>query len=180
VNDDKTWSYQLCKLIPNAVDLNFGFGGRSSDFVSRCLLTYYDLVKPDLVLIMYPNQDRKDYYTDEGGIEPFAYNPWGFLSETKQGIEVYESLMLTANNNENFINWYKNHLLITYFLQTKNTPFVWNGAHLYKAVEESNRFDDNYRDYIDYGADGAHPGPKHNEKYAKNLYSFLQANFTEY
>ena len=26
VSDNETWSHQLCKLIPGAVDLNFGFG----------------------------------------------------------------------------------------------------------------------------------------------------------
>jgi hypothetical protein len=176
VNDDKTWSHQLCKLIPNAVDLNFGFGGRSSDYVSRCLLTYYDLVKPDLVLIMYPNQDRKDYYTNEGGVEPFAWNPWGYFKEDPVGRETYHHLSNITNKEDGTVNWYKNHLLIKYFLQTKNTPFVWNGAHVHRAIEEPNRFDDDYRNYRDYGSDGGHPGPEHNRIYANNLYNFLKKN----
>jgi len=68
LNDDETWSHQLCKLIPNAVDLNFGFGGRSNDYMSRCLLTYYDLIKPDLVLIMYTSPQRREIYTKDGGV----------------------------------------------------------------------------------------------------------------
>lgn len=175
LNDTETWSYQLCKLV-EGVDCNFGFGGRSSDYVVRCLLTYFNLVKPDLVLIMYPNQDRREYYTEEGGIEPFAYSPWGFLSETKQGTELYGNLISISNNNENFINWYKNHLLITYFLETQNCKWVWNGAHLHTAVQEPNRFDGDYRNFLDFGSDGAHSGPKHNKIYANNLYDFLKGN----
>ena len=53
VNDNQTWPAQFSKLIPNGVNHNFGMGGRSNDYISRCLLTYFDLVKPDLVLIMY-------------------------------------------------------------------------------------------------------------------------------
>ena len=33
----------MCVYIPNSVDLNFAFGGRSNDFISRCLITYYDM-----------------------------------------------------------------------------------------------------------------------------------------
>jgi len=175
LNDNETWSHQLSKLI-DGVDCNFGFGGRSNDYVARCLLAYYDLIKPDLVLIMYPNQDRREYYTDEGGIEPFAYKPWGHLVETEEGRGIYQGLMLTANNEANFINWYKNHLLIKYFLETKNCKWVWNGVHLFNGLQEPNRFDGDYRNFIDYGSDGAHSGPEHNKTYAKNLYSFLIEN----
>ena len=172
LTDNETWSHQLCKLI-NGIDLNFGFGGRSNDYVVRCLLTYFDLVKPDLVLIMYPNQDRREYYTEAGGIEPFAYNPWGFLSETEQGVDIYKGLMTVTNNRENYINWYKNHLLVKYFLETKNCKWVWNGVHLHTAPQEPNRFDGDYRNFVDFGSDGAHSGPKHNRIYAENLYHFL-------
>lgn len=172
LNDNETWSHQLCRLI-NGVDLNFGFGGRSNDYVARCLLTYYDVIKPDLVLIMYPNQDRREYYTEKGGIEPFAYNPWGHSVETEEGRGIYQGLMLIANNEANFINWYKNHLLIKYFLETRNCKWAWNGAHLYNAPQEANRFDGDYRNFIDYGADGVHSGPQHNETYANNLYAAL-------
>jgi hypothetical protein len=175
LNDDETWSHQLCKLI-NGVDLNFGYGGRSNDYVVRCLLTYFDVINPDLVLIMYPNQDRREYYTNNGNIEPFAYSPWGHLTETEEGKEIYNGLMLTANNESNFINWYKNHLLIKYFLETKNCKWVWNGAHLFAGIDELNRFDNDYRNFIDYGADGAHSGPQHNKQYAINLYQFLIDN----
>lgn len=172
LNDNETWPYQLCKLV-NGVDLNFGFGGRSNDYVTRCLLTYYDLIKPDLVLIMYPNQDRREYYTEAAGIEPFAYKPWGHLVETEEGSEVYQGLMLTANNEANFMNWYKNHLLIKYFLETKSCKWAWNGVHLYKAPQELNRFDGDYRNFTDFGCDGIHSGPEHNRIYAENLYHFL-------
>jgi hypothetical protein len=175
LNDDETWSHQLCKLI-NGVDLNFGYGGRSNDYVTRCLITYFDIIKPDLVLIMYPNQDRREYYTEDGNIEPFAYNPWGHLVETEDGKEIYNGLMAVANNESNYINWYKNHLLIKYYLKTKQCPWVWNGSHLFAGTSESNRFDGDYRNFIDYGKDGNHSGPLHNKQYATNLHQFLIDN----
>jgi hypothetical protein len=175
LNDDETWSHQLCRLI-NGIDLNFGYGGRSNDYVVRCLLTYFNIVKPDLVLIMYPDQDRREYYTSNGNIEPFAYNPWGYLVETEEGKEIYNGLTATANNESNYINWYKNHLLIKYYLEIKQCPWVWNGSHLFAGTDESNRFDGDYRNFIDYGKDGNHSGPLHNKQYATNLHQFLIDN----
>ena len=49
VNNDETWPAQFAKLIPNGVNINFGTGGRSGDFVVRCLFSYYDLIKPDSI-----------------------------------------------------------------------------------------------------------------------------------
>ena len=80
VNDTETWPHQFTNLIPNAVDMNFGTGGRSNDFVARCLLTYYDLIKPDLVLIMYTNPQRREIYTKDNGVEPFMPTAsWGWM-----------------------------------------------------------------------------------------------------
>ena len=128
VNNNETWSAQFTKLIPNGVDMNFGTGGRSSDYIVRCLLTYFDLIKPDLVLIMYPHTFRREIYTSDNGIEPFMpTHSWGFLKETEEGVKIQNNLIEIQNENEDFINWYKNHLLITYFLKDKKCNWLWNG-----------------------------------------------------
>ncbi len=71
VNNNETWPAQFTKLVPNGVNFNFGTGGRSGDFVVRCLFSYYDLIKPDLVLIFYPEIVRREIYTKDGGVEPY-------------------------------------------------------------------------------------------------------------
>jgi len=167
VNDDETWSHQLCKHIPNAVDLNFGFGGRSNDYVSRCLLTYYNLVKPDLVLIMYPPTHRRDVYTKDGGIEPFTpIHKWGYMKETEDGKRIQKLKTELQNDNEDFINWYKNHLLIKYFLENKKCNWLWTDwPGRFKDYSEFNRFHGNYNYFIDIGGDGKHPGKNHKNSY---------------
>ena len=42
VNDNETWPSYLTQHIPNGVNINFGYGGRSNDYISRCLLTFFD------------------------------------------------------------------------------------------------------------------------------------------
>ena len=177
VNDNETWSNQLCKLIPNGVNNNFGMGGRSNDYISRCLLTYYDLIKPDLVLIMYTFPHRREIYTKEGGIEPFMpTHKWGYLDETDDGKKIQILKTELQNDNEDFINWYKNHQLIKLFLESKNCKWTWNGSFLNTEYTDKNRFDGNYIKFIDFGVDGGHPGPNHNKQYSKELYSYLIDN----
>jgi len=177
VNDNETWSHQLCKLIPNGVDLNFGCGGRSNDYITRCLMTYYDLVKPDLVLIMYTESHRREFYTNEGGIEPFHHKSWGYFKETENGVNEHNAHLTLLNKSNNFINWYKNHTLIKLFLESKKCNWVWNGWYATNDYNDNNRFDGDYSaPFVDNGVDGAHPGYIHNKKYSKKLYTYLVNN----
>jgi hypothetical protein len=178
VNDNETWPAQFTSLIPNGVNFNFGTGGRSNDFICRCLMSYYELIKPDLVLIMYPSLLRREIYTKDGGIEPFMpTTSWGYLKETDDGVKTQEYLTYLQNDNEDTINWYKNHSLIKYFLESKKCNWIWNGGEL-KSLEydEPNRFDGDYGEYLDLGVDNYHPGPIHNKTYSHKLYDFVSKN----
>jgi hypothetical protein len=182
VNDNETWPARFASLIPNGVNMNFGTGGRSNDFIVRCLLTYYDVIKPDLILIMYPSPLRREIYTKDEGIEPFMPTvSWSYLKETSEGVKTQEYLTYLQNDNEDFINWYKNHLLIKYFLESKKCNWIWNGRELRLfEYNDPNRFDGDYGKYLDLGVDNTHPGPNHNKTYAHKLHDFISKNFPQY
>ncbi len=182
VNDTETWPANFTSLIPNGVNMNFGTGGRSNDFISRCLLTYYDLIKPDLVLIMYTNPQRREIYTKDNGIEPFMpTSSWGWMKFTEEGREMQNNLVSLQNENADFINWYKNHLLIKYFLESKGCNWLWNGSfNISKEYKEFNRFDGDYGNFIDFGVDGKHSGPNHNYQYSIRLFEHIKTNFRNY
>jgi hypothetical protein len=182
VSNFDTWPAQFTSNIPNGVNMNFGTGGRSNDFITRCLLTYYDLIKPDLVLIMYTGVSRREVYTKDNGIEPFMpTSVWGYFDETEDGIKTQEHLSQLQNDNEDFINWYKNHLLIKYFLESKKCNWLWNGwMDIPLEYSETNRYDGNYKYFTDFGVDGLHPGPNHNKLYSTNLFNHIYKNFREY
>lgn len=182
VNDNQTWPAQFTSLIPNGVNMNFGTGGRSNDFIVRCLLTYYDVIKPDLILIMYPSPLRREIYTKDGSVEPFMpTTSWGYLKDTDEGVKIQEYLTYLQNDNEDMLNWYKNHLLIKYFLESKKCNWIWNGTEITSFdYSEPNRFDGDYGNYLDLGVDNRHPGPKHNKTYANKLHDFILENFPSY
>lgn len=181
VNDNETWPHIFSRKFSDGVNMNFGTGGRSNDFICRTLITYHDIIKPDLVLIMYTFTHRREIYTKDNFIEPYTpTSVWGRLLETEEGVEIQKSMDYLQNEHSDFINWYKNHLLIKYFLESKKTNWIWNGIHLRNEYVDSNRFDGEYAPYIDKGVDNIHPGPKTNEKYANTLYNFLVLKFKDY
>jgi len=182
VNNHETWPAQFSKLISDGVNHNFGMGGRSNDYIARCLITYYDFIKPDLVLIMYTSPQRRELYTKDGGLEPFMItSQWGYMEETEEGREVQQSLTTIQNDYEDFMNWYKNHLLIKYFLESKKCNWLWNGwMGIPETYCEFNRFDGKYGTFIDSAVDNIHPGPKHNQNYSKSLLNYIYSNFRDY
>jgi len=182
VNDNETWPAQFCSHIENGVNLNFGTGGRSNDFICRCLMSYYDLIKPDLVLIMYTFPHRREIYTDNNEIEPYIPTKvWGKLSETDDGQMIQKSLDILQNDNVDFINWYKNHMLIKLFLESKNCNWLWDGNNLRTNYTEFNRFTsmDNFK-MIDLGSDDIHPGSNHHNHYGRIFYNYIYENFRSY
>ena len=85
VEQNETWPAQFCEMIPNSVNLNFGLGGRSNDYISRTILTYTEVLKPALVLVMYTYPHRREYFRETGEIEPFHPTPWGYFDENMEG-----------------------------------------------------------------------------------------------
>jgi len=182
LSDDQTWPHQFSKLIPNGVDFNLGIGGKSNDYISRTLITFYELLKPDLVLIMYTTPQRREVYTKHGGVEPFMPPyPFGYMKNTEDGKMIQTSLTELQNDNQDFINWYKNHQLIKLFLESKKCNWLWNGfMDIPIEYIESNRFDGKYQKFIDKAVDNGHPGPLHNKEYAKKLKNYIQDKFPHY
>ncbi len=190
VDDKDTWPALLCSMIPNSVNVNLGHGGRSNDYISRTLLTFYDLFQPDLVIILYTNLHRREIYTEENGVEGFIpTHANGYFRNTPDGTRKQSMLFKLQNDNEDYINWYKNHQLIKLFLESKKCNWIWDGGEqIREYYVDSNILDCDYCNMtdetdnrlIDNGTDGVHPGPIHNFKYAEKLFNHIHTNFRNY
>ena len=181
VNDNETWPHQFAKLVPNGVDLNFGCAARSNDYIVRCLFTFYDIANPDLVLIHYTHSHRREYYTDKNNIEPYMpTSTWDYMENDKTGKRIHTSLTYLQNDNEDFINWYKNHQLIKLFLESKKCNWVWIGPDVPLDYIDKNRFIGNFEKVEDWAVDNIHAGPKTNKSYAHNLFNYILKNHSNF
>ncbi len=188
VDDVDTWPALLSSNVPNSVNINLGHGGRSNDYICRTLLTFYDFFNPDLVIILYTNLHRREIYTEQNGVEGFIpTHANGYFRDTPDGSKKQSMLFKLQNDNEDYINWYKNHMLIKLFLESKKSKWIWDGSdHIRKYYIDDNMFDKDYCNLtdktpnrlIDNGVDGIHPGPMHNRQYAEYLREFIRNKFT--
>ena len=94
-----------------------------------------------------------------------------FTDNQEQLQKEFEMLKNLSNEEDDYINWYKNHLLITYYLKSKNIPFVWNGTFIGTDYTDENRFDGDYKKYSDLHE---HANKSENQIYAKKLYKHLE------
>ena len=65
-------------------------------------------------------------------------------------------------------------MLIKYFLESKKCNWLWNGSILKTPHKDDNKFEYDYVPFLDSGVDGMHPGPIHNNIYAKKLYDYAE------
>jgi hypothetical protein len=174
VHDRQTWSHCLSRMMPNGIDLNLGISGRSNDYIARSIITWVDEMKPSIVLVMYTYPHRREYYRDSGDVEPYHLSPWGYFEEEREGRIDWANITSMANQHEDIVNWYKNHLLITNFLKSREIPFIWNGTFVGTDYTDENRFDGNYPNLPD---EHKHATFLQNEAYAKNLYNYIKEKF---
>jgi hypothetical protein len=174
VHNHQTWPHLVSRMIPNGVDLNLGISGRSNDYIARSILTWTDYFKPALVLIMYTYPHRREFYLDNGNVEPYAPKPWGYFDEEMEGRQMWSNLTYASNQEENLMNWYKNHLLISNYLKLKEIPFIWNGTFVQTEYTDAERFDG---DYPYFENTNIHATDYQNEIYAKKLFNHMKENF---
>lgn len=174
VNDRETWSHHLTRMIPDGVDFNLGISGRSNDYIARSILTWTDYLKPSVVLVMYTYPTSREIYTNEGNLEPYHPVPWGYLNENLEGRKLWSNIVSSTSDEDNYINWLKNHLLISNYLKYKEIPFVWNGTFVKTKYTDENRFDGGYPALADTNTFAS---SIQNQVYAKELFNYFKEKF---
>jgi hypothetical protein len=158
----------------SAVDLNLGINGRSNDYITRAVLTWADYLNPDIILVMYTYPHKREYYREDSKIEPYHPNPWGYFNDDLEGRLRWSNILNASTIEEDYINWYKNHLLITNYLKVKEIPFIWNGTFLQNDYVDENRFDG---DYPYFEEKNQYATAQQNEIYSKKLLNHIKQNF---
>ena len=130
---------------------------------------------------MYTESHRREFYTNEGGIEPFHHKSWGYFKETETGVNEHNAHLTLLNKSNNFMNWYKNHQLIKLFLESKKCNFIWNGSLIHSNYKDEFRYDGDFLlNVLDKAVDNRHCGPLHLKNYATKLHDHINNNFPNF
>lgn len=66
INEEDLWCNQFSQRISGAKVYNLALGGRSPDYVVRSIYKTIDIIKPNLVMVMWPDQSRFERPAQDG------------------------------------------------------------------------------------------------------------------
>lgn len=157
VGNEETWPHLLANKIQHS-HINCGIQGISNDTISRAVLSYTEILKPDLIVVLYTYPHRREYTTLDG--RKCSFKPdgkWDYW-ETDDGLLAHDSLVNLQNDEYDNDNLYRNQLLIKNYLENKGIRLLTNVIDEYLGCWE------------DEAVDGNHAGVLSNELFTKNLY----------
>lgn len=168
VNDDETWPYYLAQQF-NWKHINFGFTGRSNDYIARIATTYLQRVRPKYCFVMYTYSNRREYFDPEYGFQPWHPNPWGYFLDHESK---YNAFLELSNPQADWLNFRKNKLIVDQVCKELGIHLVYSTTFIDDMynISEPNRFEGEYSSKI---PTGEHATAAVNKTYANELTEYL-------
>lgn len=170
LNKEERFSDLFCRYLKDKTskeinNFNLGLPGKSNDYISRNIISTFNMLKPNIVIICFTRIIRREFFDKDGKCIDFLPNHDNF-----KNIFIYESFNLLSNKNNDLINFYKNYKLIYEFLKSKKTIMFFTlslntKGNLVGLEDIENIIDKkNYIGYFDWidNSDKHHPGIKSN------------------
>jgi len=120
---DRVWPTLLGNMIPNSVVYNLGQGGHSNAYIARSIYKTIDILKPDLVAVLFTYGDRIEIFDN--------LTPWGknnksirpYLGATDAANPLYPKHLLYHDNQQ--YESQKNKLFTELVCKNYGCPYIW-------------------------------------------------------
>lgn len=138
---EETYAYMLCDKLSkkyniNIKNYNLSHIGESMDYIARTLFQTIDIIKPNYVVLLFPNNSRLEYY-EEKDAKPISYSLSMLIDELhkeyfdkklkNRNIKIDDVfLKLLENKNYCFFNFVKNFNFINEILKNRNIKWFWS------------------------------------------------------
>jgi hypothetical protein len=101
---DKTFSAVFARLLGErlgrpAIDWNLGVGGSSADYIARTLVSALPVLRPDVVLMVFPHQARRELLGDDGRIHYYNREAGGRRKLTERFLDPERFVLTQASMN---------------------------------------------------------------------------------
>jgi hypothetical protein len=118
--EDKTFPHVFTKLLEQelgvpVINWNLGIGGSSADYVARILVSALPVLKPDVVLLVFPFYGRREHINDDSRVFYYNRQDTGVKNQLKERILSPETFVLNQANMtlsseyNDQVNFYKNY-----------------------------------------------------------------------
>lgn len=137
---EETYAYLLCDRLSRKYNIsiknyNLSHIGEGMDYIARTLFQTIDIIKPDYVILLFPDINRLEYYDDKN-TKPISYTLSTLIDELhnkhfdknlKNRNKKIDDVFLTLMENENycFFNFVKNFNFINEILKNRNIKWFW-------------------------------------------------------
>jgi hypothetical protein len=158
---------------------NFGLPGYGTDAMAQVTFQALPLVKPDLLVALFPSTERRMHYSNY--IHRIALIP----SFTKRNVykKEHEALVTLQNDANDFYHWVMQWNFMNLTAEKHNIPWMWATYYPTREIEPHYHHyvrTDNYAPVLfppfiqmkDYGRDLSHPGPKSHASFAENMFEY--------
>ena len=171
---------RLCRRIAAAASAticnwNLGVNAASNDFISRLVHLAVPYLAPDLVLVQFTHQNRRDYVSVEG--QHFRYIPTapqlGMVEK-----EIHSHFAALTSVYDDALNLYRNYSSLAALL--KGTPWLCSFTSVEQTVQLGDHLQKSHLAGIlprlDLARDHLHPGPISHERLEMAYWTKLTEN----
>ena len=135
VQAEERWSDTFCRLLMErtggtVTNWNMGQWGASNDYISRMLLTTLDILKPDIVIVLFSYPGRREHWYTESKATKFINSSFPEKEPqipshyTPEDIEHYKALRVLQNQSADRYNCWINYKLVEMTLKLRNIPWL--------------------------------------------------------
>lgn len=180
-----------------AIEWNLGVGGSSSDYIARVLVSALPVLRPDVVLMTFPHQARRELLGDDGRIHFYNREAAGKKKLADRFLDPERFVLNQASTNlssefNDAMNQYKNYKVCEALCEQHGTMWLFSAtcdaflAPIAQLVDESRWVRPGIRELkfgtgddvsLKLARDMLHPGIGPHHEMAQRLLKQLQVRY---
>jgi hypothetical protein len=172
------FSSVFCNLIGNNVgDWNLSWPGVSCDYVARMAVKCIPILKPDILLVNFPNIARREFFDINGDL--FSHRPNRATYSSIES-EIHKAFMNLTSQYQDLCNLYMNYMAIKNICKLNGVTLLYSVHEIdFKSainVVPDQQFFVPALKKVDFARDGGHPGVNSNKIHGEHFFERLKSN----
>ena len=170
LDDTQTWTHQFKTILPIETNvINLSIAGASMDYISRALFQSIDTIKPNVVIVCYTYDCRREtqMIATQGKITQINPTVPNQLPGDDGSKDEFKSWFMTLNHHSNQYNFDKNREMVRLICYKAKVPLIESTVIDMLVIQKQMS---KKLGYVDKARDGEHFGPNVHKRFAEQIY----------